>query len=65
VEFVMARDPNGGMWGVAPCDDDPESRRELLERIALEGVTDRVAAIDYRDVLDPVRIQMTLDAAAA
>jgi hypothetical protein len=63
VEFVMARDPNGVMWGVAPYGDDPDSRRDLLERIEREEVTDRAAAIDYRDILDPARIQMTLDAA--
>jgi hypothetical protein len=63
VGFVMARDPSGVMWGVAPCDDDPGSRQDLLERIMREEVTDRAAAVDYRDILDPARIQMTLDAA--
>ena len=64
VEFVMARDPSGMMWGVAPSHDDPQSRRDLLERIVREEVTDRAATIDYRDILDPVRIQMTIDAAS-
>ncbi len=62
VEFVMGRDASGVMWGVAPCDDDQGSRQDLIERIMREEVTDRAAAIDYRDILDPVRIQMTLDA---
>jgi hypothetical protein len=63
IEFVMGRDPSGLVWGVAPCDDDPRSRQDLLERIRREEVTDRAAAIDYRDILDPTRIQMTLDTA--
>jgi hypothetical protein len=63
IEFVMGRDPSGVMWGVAPTDDDPGARRDVLERIAREEQTDRAAAIDYRDILDPARIQMTLDAA--
>ena len=63
IEFVMARDPNGVMWGIAPCDNDQASRHDVIERITREEVTDRAAAIDYRDILEPVRIQMTLDAA--
>lgn len=63
IEFVIARDPSGVRWGIAPCDDDQASRRDLIERIMEEEVTDRAAAIDYRDILDPARIRKTLDAA--
>jgi hypothetical protein len=62
IEFVLGTDPNGLVWGIAPCDDDPQARRDLLERIRREEVTDRSAAIDFRDILDPDRIRMTLDA---
>jgi hypothetical protein len=63
IEFVMGRDPHGVIWGLAPCDDDPASRQDLIDRIMREEVTDRAVAIDYRDIVDPQRIQMTIDAA--
>ena len=62
-EFVVGRDPNGRRWGVGASDDDALKHGWILGQIALEQGIDRAAVIDYRDIVDPARIRMTLDAA--
>jgi hypothetical protein len=62
-EFVVGRDPAGRRWGLGASDDDPLEHEWILGQIALEEGIDRAAVIDYRDIVDPARIQMTLDAA--
>jgi hypothetical protein len=62
-EFVVARDPAGRRWGLGASDDDARKHEWIVGQIALEEGIDRAAVIDYRDIVDPARIQMTLDAA--
>jgi hypothetical protein len=62
-EFIVARDPAGRRWGIAASDGDPAAGDWLLSQIWLEGGIERAGVIDYRDIVDRDRIQMTLDAA--
>jgi hypothetical protein len=61
--FVVARDPAGRRWGFAASDGDRAACDWLLSQIWLEEGIERAAVIDYRDVVDRDRIEMTLDAA--